>query len=193
MTKKENSGNMPSISQGLGFPVGANRRRLFVDIDGTLAEWRSAPYFEVLLEKGYFRSLAPHQKVVEAVKRIISCCSNGVEVFTLSAYLTESLYALDDKRGWLDEHLPEIDEGHRLFSPCGEDKALYVPGGIQPTDLLLDDYTVNLRAWAKHGRALKLLNGINGTNGTWKGPAISMNQPVSSLAGGIIQVLYAGV
>ena len=46
------------------------------------------------------------------------------------------------------------------------------------TDVLVDDYTKNLKEWpvfgdAKFGRAVKLLNGINGTNGTWTGISVS--------------------
>ena len=64
---------------------------------------------------------------------------------------------------------------NRVFCPYGADKALFVPGGIRPDDVLLDDYTPNLIAWSQSGgKAVKLLNGINGTKGTWTGDALPM-------------------
>ena len=50
------------------------------------------------------------------------------------------------------------------------------------TDVLVDDYTKNLKEWpvfgdAKFGRAVKLLNGINGNNGTWTGIFVVLLRP----------------
>ena len=40
------------------------RLRLFVDMDGTLAEFRSVDTLETLYEKGYFAELRPQETVV---------------------------------------------------------------------------------------------------------------------------------
>ena len=165
---------------------GAAKKRLFVDMDGTLAVFNPTKKLEDLYEEGYFRNLKPYQTVVDAIKYIIQN-EPDIEVFVLSAYLTDSHYALQEKKEWLDEHLPELDSVHRLFCPCGSDKGAVVPGGIQHTDRLLDDYTHNLMLWSPPGIGLKLLNGINDTHKTWKGARIDKDQTGKEIAEEIIQ------
>lgn len=55
--------------------------------------------------------------------------------------------------------------------PCGEDKKAYVD--LKEGDLLLDDYTKNLIDWEPPGTGVKLLNGINHTNESWRGNTIN--------------------
>lgn len=155
----------------LRYAAADNRLRLFVDMDGVLAKFKTVDTLETLYEKGYFLNLAPQDTVVEAVR-----CLAGdpqIEVYILSSVLSDSSYALAEKNAWLDEHLPEIDREHRIFPPCGEDKKMYIPEGIRQTDCLLDDYTHNLVLWEPPARGIKLLNGINHTKGTWQGAMVS--------------------
>ena len=142
------------------------RHRLFVDMDGTLAEFKYVTYQEQLFEEGYYANLRPHNNVLEAVKNIIND-DTDIEVFILSAYLTDSQYALDEKNEWLNKYLPEIDNSHRLFVPCGTDKKEAIDD-LSESDFLLDDYTVNLLDWTPPGKGIKLINNLNHTNGTWK-------------------------
>lgn len=165
---------------------GAAKKRLFVDMDGTLAEFNPTKKLEDLFEEGYFKNLKPYQTVVDAIKYIIQN-NPDIEVFVLSAYLTDSEFALDEKKEWLDQHLPELDANHRLFCACGSDKGAVVPGGIRHTDRLLDDYTHNLVLWSPPGIGLKLLNGINDTHKTWKGARINKEQTGKNLADEIIR------
>lgn len=149
--------------------------RVFVDMDGTLAKFNnqiSSP--EELYEEGYFLNLEPQQRVVDAVKDLVS--RGNVEVFIMSAYLADSQYALSEKNEWADRYLPEIDMSHRIFPPCGESKLQYIPNGVRVTDVLLDDYTVNLNDWEPPAIGVKLLNDINSTKGTWQGQKISFNR-----------------
>lgn len=155
--------------------------RLFVDMDGTLAVWHPTKKLEELYEEGYFLNLDPYQEVVSAIKQLVMF-EPDIEVFILSAYLSDSPYALKEKNEWLDKYLPEIDQAHRCFCHCGTDKSLAVPGGIKSTDSLLDDYTVNLNDWCPPGIGLKLLNGINDTHKTWQGERISRNQDPTLMA-----------
>lgn len=71
------------------------RQRIFIDMDGTLAEFRNVDTLEKLYEPGYFLNLQPNSNVVNAVKLLIE--KADVEVYVLSAYLTDSAYALDEK------------------------------------------------------------------------------------------------
>lgn len=164
----------------------SEKTRLFVDMDGTLAVFNPTKKLEDLFEEGYFRNLEPYREVVEAIRQIVTCEPN-LEVFILSAYLTESKFALKEKNEWLDEYLPEIDQAHRCFCPCGTSKADYVPGKeIKETDTLLDDYTINLNDFDPPGVGIKLLNGINDTHKSWKGERISRFQSSTEIAMGII-------
>lgn len=164
------------------------KKRLFVDMDGTLAVFTPLDTLEKLYEKGYFLNQAPHQNVVEAVRDII-VNHPEIEVNILSAYLTDSPYALVEKNEWLDRYLPEIDQAHRVFVPCGSDKKEGIKGGVRETDFLLDDYTKNLVDWEPPGRGIKLLNAINHTKGTWEHDRIRFDREPESLADGVVAVM----
>ena len=145
--------------------------RVFFDMDGVLAEYQQTE-LEELYKKDYFRNLKPIKESVEALKLLAQ--NPGFEVFTLSAYLGDSAYALEEKKDWLQRHLGGTNISS-IFLPCGEDKSSAVPGGIRPTDILIDDYNVNLREWEKHAVAIKFLNGMNHKHGSWKGLTAGRN------------------
>lgn len=164
----------------------SDKKRLFVDMDGTLARF-SFVSNEKLHEKGYFECLEPIRNVVAAVREIIKA-ENGIEVFAMSAVLTDSRYAVPEKSVWLDRYIPEIDARHRIFVPCGRNKKEFLPYGIQKQDYLLDDFTENLRAWLPN-KGIKILNGINNTKGTWEGSKISAEKEPLQLAMDIVAVM----
>lgn len=164
------------------------KQRLFVDIDGTLAVFTPVDTLETLYEQGYFLNLAPHENVVAAVKEIVANHPE-IEVNILSAYLTDSQYALQEKNEWLDRYLPEIDQAHRVFVPCGSDKKEGISGGIRSDDFLLDDYTHNLNEWQPPARGIKLLNAINHTRGSWEHDRIRYDRTPTDLADGILSIM----
>lgn len=157
------------------------KKRLFIDMDGTLAEFKNVDTLETLYEKGYFEKLQPQVTVVEAVRLIIQQCPD-IEVFVLSAVLSDSPYALEEKNTWLDMYLPEIDAAHRLFPACGTDKKEAIEGEITERDFLLDDYTKNLNDWEPPARGIKLLNGINHTRGSWQNAMVSWDKQPEMIA-----------
>ena len=136
-------------------------------MDGVLAEYRYVPY-EDMLQKGYFRDLAPQEEALRAIRMLSE--DPGLEVYTLSAVIKENPYALEEKKDWLRQQL-----GHALanigsiYPYCGQSKADCVPGGIRPTDILIDDHNANLLDWQERAVAIKYLNGINNRHGSWKG------------------------
>lgn len=164
------------------------KQRLFVDMDGTLAEFKHVDTLETLYEQGYFLSLKPNENVVEAVRNIIHNHPE-IEVNILSAVLSDSPYALNEKNAWLDKYLPEIDRDRRLFPFCGMDKKEFLLGGIRENDFLLDDYTHNLTLWCPPGRGIKVLNGINHTRGTWEGDKIRFDKNYMELSEDILHVM----
>lgn len=165
----------------------ATKKRLFVDMDGTLAVFHPADKLETLFSKGYFENLKPIDTVVQAVKNIKHMYPE-IEVNVLSAVLSDSKYALNEKNNWLDKYLPEVTQEHRIFPPCGTDKKEYVPGGISKNDILLDDYTKNLMEWNHKGTGIKLLNGINHTRGTWQYDRIRFNKMPTDISNNIMEV-----
>ena len=161
----------------MGFLQQSSLPRLFVDMDGTLAEFRPVQQMETLYEKGYFLDLSPIANVVEAIQEVVK--QKECDVYILSS-VVDSGYAVEEKNKWLDCYLPEISSEYRIFLPCGDNKSDYVPYGIRENDILLDDYTANLLAWPQKG--IKLLNGINHTHGRWQGDCIDAALPSQDFA-----------
>lgn len=149
-------------------------KKLYLDLDGTLAEWKQSSTMEDLFKKGYFLNLKPNVELINAVKLLIK---SGVECFVLSAYFADSKYALKEKNLWVDKYLPEIDNSHRIFVVYGDAKTDYVDDILN--SVLLDDFSKNLHDWNRSGgTCIKFLNGINNTKGSWKGTTIHFeNRP----------------
>lgn len=152
------------------------KKRLFVDIDGTLARFHDADkmYIEAMWTPGFYTNLKPFENAIEGLKVFIKEHPE-VEVFVLSAYLdTDPPFIVDEKNEWLDKYLPEIPADHRIFTRAGDNKADYI-GDIGPGDYLLDDYNKNLIEFEDAGaRAIKFHNDVNmcglGTFGGDAGP-----------------------
>lgn len=164
------------------------KKRLFVDMDGTLAKWEDVPYFERLLEKGYFLERPPIENVVDAVKTLYKEHPE-IEICILSSCLKESEYAEDEKNAWLDKYLPEIDSAHRFFPAFGADKTKILHGGIRENDYLLDDYSQNLFLFEPPATGIKLLNGINHTHESWRKNALSFDKSGQELADDIFAIM----
>lgn len=153
------------------------KKNVYIDMDGVMAKFTPASE-EELFKKGFFLNLEPITNVINAIKELVK--DKDTEVFSLSAYLTESAYALIEKNEWLNIYIKEIDESHRIFTPCGESKKKYLTNLQSNKDFLIDDYTENLLDWGgfknkceTFGTGIKLLNGINHTNQTWKGALLN--------------------
>ena len=164
-------------------------RTLFVDMDGTIAVWRTAVTIEELFEKDYFRRLGCYDNVINAIKLLHD--DYNVQLCVLSAYLEDSEYAVKEKNEWLDTHAPFIDK--RLFCPTHRSKFEVVKevyGAFDKRSVILDDYSKNLHEWTgAGGTGIKLLNGVNGTNGTWTGPSVNRFYSPNSIARSILEVL----
>ena len=153
-------------------------KRLFIDMDGTLAELQEGTPFEIVCENGYAANLPVNGNMVDATKSLVKLChKKGVEVFILSAVLDLS-HSIPDKDKWLDNVLPGVfDTEHRLYVPYGMNKAEFV---LQKLDAnknsafpsqcyLLEDYS-KIREWTEvGGKAIKVFNGVNGRSGTFYG------------------------
>jgi len=144
--------------------------RIFFDLDGTLAKWQENASIEDLYRKGYFENLPAEKELVDLVNRLSK--TQHKTVYILSAYLSDSLYAREEKLAWIRKHLPK--NVLPLLVPYGENKAKFVEKrtgiSISSTDLLVDDHSKNCIEWEEAGgRSIKFLNGINGLGTKWNG------------------------
>lgn len=124
-------------------------RRLFLDLDGTLARFnvRNAikRYAE---EKGFFARLLAYVGIEEVNK-----LANNRQLYVISASPNEQ--ADKDKMTWLNKYLPNLPKENIIFCRNGENKAKIIENKlslkIDSNCLLLDDYTKNLREWEEVG------------------------------------------
>lgn len=147
-------------------------RRIFVDMDGVLAKWEDAS-LEEMTSPGFFLSRVPDPNVCDMFTMLQEKAKDGkIEVFILSSYLLPM--SKEEKIEWNKRHT-HIPEENQIYVPYGESKATALEsiGGIRKTDVLIDDFTRNLKEWP--GIAVKLYNGINGTHGTWRGYSVHNN------------------
>lgn len=148
------------------------RKRILCDLDGTVAGWKNVP-IEVYSKEGYYSSLDPVINVIESIKKL--CEDERFEVYIASAVLNDN-HSIKDKNLWIDNYMPFIDIEHRVFIPYGTSKVSYLKEKnlLTKGSVLIDDLSLNLFEWEKEFPELKLvgvkvMNGINGTKGTWKG------------------------
>ena len=148
------------------------KKRYFIDIDGTLAVYISKDYAWWEID-GIFRHLMPQEHVLKAIKDLIH---TNEEVYIISAYHRQTPQVKDDKIYWLKKYLPEINLAHQIYTFCGEDKTAYIPDGVRITDVLLDDFNKNLENWRDAGgTSIKLLNGLN-SKSSWNGISIGVHE-----------------
>lgn len=158
--------------------------RYFIDIDGTLAVYISKEYAWWEID-GIFRYLQPQEQVVKAVKTLIH---NNEEVYIITAYHRHTPQVKADKIYWLGKYLPEIKLDHQIYTLCGEDKTAYIPNGVKPTDILLDDFNKNLENWKTvGGTSIKLLNGLNSKH-SWNGATIEANDTSEAILKALLNV-----
>jgi 5'(3')-deoxyribonucleotidase len=164
------------------------RKRLFIDMDGTLAKFHDeVNYLERMYEKDFFRNLAPFENLIEGIKQFNEAYPD-VELFILSATVQgEPPYCQTEKHAWCDKHLPFIDREHRIFTPVGRNKTEFIPGIITKDDYLYDDYNINLEEWQQAGgHSIKCKNNINhkGLVGAlWQGDIIDNSKTPTSIVG----------
>lgn len=184
--------------------------KLFVDMDGVLAEWKplviplQIPKEKIqqilddtLYTANYFKNLHPYKNVVAAIKDIIK--ENRVDVYILSCYLPKDIRypdsnPLDDKNKWLDQHFGNlIPEDHRIFVLDGEPKVENIPFDLTSNDYLLDDYTKNLNTWIQHNsdaKGIKLINPYNDTERSWKGPRITCTDSSKKIKDKLLNIIF---
>lgn len=157
------------------------RTKFFIDMDGVLAKWRQAASLSEVGQRGYFLNLEVELTLVEVVLELVR---QGYSVSILSHVFGES--AASEKTSWLNKC--GLGHIHRTFVPYGEPKSDYVDNH-SAKNILLDDYTKNLVKWEEEGNiGVKLYNGVNGNNGTWKGHSISLEMSFEDIIATLVDI-----
>jgi len=135
---------------------------LYLDMDGTLAEYNEVPV-EKFYEPGFFENLKPMENVIKGIE-IFARSHPDINLYVLSAIMTE--YAKTEKENWIEMYCPFLKDIEKYFIPFGCDKGKYVGDGI---NFLLDDHSPNLISFEQkdNNHAIKLLNGKNGLGKKW--------------------------
>lgn len=121
--------------------------RLFFDMDNTLADFDGNGGLDRMHEKGFFRNLKPYANVVDTMKALYTA---NLPIFILSACI-DTEYCRTEKIEWLAEYLPFIPKENIILVNVGESKAKAIGGTLTTTDVLFDDYKVNLNTWVESG------------------------------------------
>ncbi len=154
--------------------------RYFIDMDGTLAQFHADEHcLERMTEPGFFENLPPYEKAIAKLKDYMKAHPES-EFYVLSGLTADAPDCREQKNRWLDKYFPEIDQAHRIYTENGDDKSLYIPGGVHAKDILIDDYNKNLEDWqAAGGQSVKFVNHVNdrGLRGKlWEGERIRYDQ-----------------
>lgn len=123
-------------------------RRFFFDIDGVLAVFNFEASQEDLRTDEYWIKRPYHYNMILLVFLLFLL---GYDVYIITATLRDHPKAITEKNSWLDKLLPMIPQEKRIFTICGEDKIASVPSFNPDTDILIDDFGVNCKAWSEAG------------------------------------------
>lgn len=155
-------------------------KKLFLDMDGTLAKFNSKKNalerFDK--EKDFFTNLKPFVNI-DTINQLVE--NNIVEIFIISASPNEQ--ADIDKLKWINTYLPKIKKQNICFCRIGQNKAKIIKDklniDIDNNCYLLDDYTKNLIEWNNYkGIGIKRLTSLAANSRKiWKGLSIkNLNQ-----------------
>lgn len=149
-----------------------NTKKFFIDMDGVLARWTTGSSIEEVKSPGFFLNLEAEVTLIEVVLELVR---QGYSVSILSHVFGPR--AASEKSSWLEDN--GLGFVHKTFVPIERPKAEYIEENDDCVNILIDDYTKNLKEWESshpNNVGVKLYNGVNGTNGTWEGKFISLDQ-----------------
>ena len=170
--------------------------KIFWDFDGTLYEflkvgpdkWMAAGYSKTL--NLLSESIAPALFTLSTMPNDL----NGelIENYLLSAVVSDQ--AIEDKIWRINEDALPIPSENMIFVPYGKSKAEAIKEKgieVKKGDLFIDDYTPNLNEMDSLMTCVKMLNGINDTNRSWRGSRISAFSAPMSIVRDLLAISYA--
>ncbi len=177
----------------------SNKTNIYVDMDGTVAEWNTAASIDEVSTPGYFKERIPMENVIAALEKL----SKKFNLVICSAALQDD-HSVNDKKAWLKRYMPFINTKDAIFVPYGTSKyaclvkEMEMRGQeINDGDLFLDDFTKNLLDMRESSSGkiipVKVCNGINDTNRTWDGFRVSSASNPEILARSIIGIFVSNL
>lgn len=129
---------------------------IYVDMDGTLAEFRSVTNVIEFFEKDFFKNLKPQKNIVSAIKKLLKEeKERNIRIYTLSSIIKGHKTARAEKNAWLDKYLPELPKSRRKYVMVGENKADMLKDPKR--SILIDDFGPLVDAFfEKGGTAIKV-------------------------------------
>ena len=156
-------------------------KRLFLDLDGTLAKSNVRNALERFdKERGFFSKLNAYVGIA-----VINELAKQGNLFIISASPNEQ--ADKDKMIWISKYLPNINVENITICRLGQNKAQIIQDKynitINEQCYLLDDYTKNLNEWESFGgKGIKRLTTVS-DNSTkkWKGLTLKDLQELTNI------------
>lgn len=160
-------------------------KKIFIDMDGVLAEYRKNCTENDMKEKGYFLTLRPEWNMIMALNMLVEKASElGIYVCVLTkVYPSLFTHSVNEKLQWRDKFLPILNDSQFVMvNGEVEEKSQAIKEelgfDIDDSCILIDDYNYNLDEWqSKGGCAIKYVNKINDRTKSFVGSRInhSMN------------------
>lgn len=142
-------------------------KKLYFDMDGVLATWQEGTPIETVCSPGYFANLPAEQNVVDALK--VLATNDRVELHILSAVFDEP-HNIADKLHWIKFRLRNVVKPENIHFVSNDTRKSLALGGIDKSDILIDDYSKNIFEWIEDGgTAIKMFNATNGRTGKYYG------------------------
>lgn len=172
-------------------------KRLFIDMDGVLAEYRKSCNEKELAKKNYFLTLKPEVNMLNAIEMLVNSSEElGYSVHVLTkVYPKMFKHSVDEKLQWRDEYMPFLyDSEFIMVDGEKEEKSQAIKEllgcSIDESCILVDDYNFNLTDWASNGgTSVKFVNNINDKNHSFVGNRISYDMSAFEIYSALLSIM----
>lgn len=139
----------------------------------------------------YFRYVKPDNRIINVLSHLIEDNKYGMYKQNVTVHIISTLSKkgslfveqYNDKVAWIKEHIPNMPTSE-FYPALGEKRDIAIllrNHKLDPSDILIDDYDVNLNSWRNAGgMAIKYLNGTNSLT-HWKGPYFDQSMTSSDM------------
>lgn len=170
----------------------------YFDMDGVLAKYDydgykgKKPAFTDI-KKHYFLDRDADFTILEVFEILYEKYSGYVKVLTtVSKERDIRNHQTFDKMHWLLRFIPDFNIGEDFIAVTTDKRDIIqkIKGmNLAPSDLLIDDYNINLEKWKEFGgTAIKYLNGINSPR-SWSGDKIHFNEGSGKICEELIDIM----